>query len=276
VSARRENNATTWFRILAGKDGIIRIRDNFGGRAPKGFRKVGDNFEVTLKKGAIIEATLPKLATIPEAPANVAEPVIVHSVSGITANTLPVRIGADSNGGSRFVGDIARVFVAGRALSTEEIAALADRTNAGWDQIKGVVIALEGGRPVKLIESVQVLPADGGLTGKMYRFDGKGYLEIPHRAALNGTTGLTLAAWVRPAGEPPAMGMRIIDKSPVGSAQGYLLDTYPKDSLRLITREPHLIFPAKLPVGQWTHVAATVDGATGKQTLFLNGHPVTK
>ena len=53
-----------------------------------------------------------------------------------------------------------------------------------------------------------------------------------------------------------------------------LLDTYPKDSLRLITREPHLIHPAKLTVGQWTHVAATVDGPTGKQTLYLNGKPV--
>ena len=30
--------------------------------------------------------------------------------------------------------------------------------------------------------------------------------------------------------------MRLIDKCPVSAAQGYLLDTYPKDSLRLITR----------------------------------------
>jgi alpha-L-fucosidase 2 len=77
VSARRENNATTWFRIVAGKDGVIRIRDNFGGRAPKGFRKVGDNFEVTAKKGAVIEAKLAKPSEIPPGPANLAEPVVI-------------------------------------------------------------------------------------------------------------------------------------------------------------------------------------------------------
>ena len=64
VSARRENNATTWFRIVAGRDGALRIRDNFGGRDPQwnrsGVKKVGDDFEAVLKRGEIIEATLPK------------------------------------------------------------------------------------------------------------------------------------------------------------------------------------------------------------------------
>jgi len=64
VSATRENNATTWFRIVAGKDGAIRVRDNFGGRRPQwdrdGVRKTGDNFEVSLRKGESIQATLPK------------------------------------------------------------------------------------------------------------------------------------------------------------------------------------------------------------------------
>jgi alpha-L-fucosidase 2 len=74
VSARRENNATTWFSITAGKDGIIRLRDNFGGREPKWsrgrVRKVGSNFEIELKKGKSIEATLEKPAAIPTAPAS--------------------------------------------------------------------------------------------------------------------------------------------------------------------------------------------------------------
>jgi hypothetical protein len=113
------------------------------------------------------------------------------------------------------------------------------------------------------------------LSDKLYRLDGKGYLEIPSRAVPSGDQGLTLAAWIRPA-EFPAEGMRIIDKCPVSAARGYLLDTYPGDSLRLITREPHLIFPAKLPCGKWTHVAATVDGKTGKQRLYLNGKVVTE
>ena len=79
VSARRENNATTWFRIVAGRDGFIRVRDNFGGRVPrwncKGVKKVGADYEVEVKAGRSIEATLPGLEQIPAAPANLATPV---------------------------------------------------------------------------------------------------------------------------------------------------------------------------------------------------------
>ena len=68
--------------------------------------------------------------------------------------------------------------------------------------------------------------------------------------------------------------MRILDTSRVGTADGFLLDTYPGLSLRLITREPHLSYDAKLPTGVWTHVAATVDGETGRQVLYRAGQPV--
>jgi alpha-L-fucosidase 2 len=260
VSAKRENNATIWFRIVAGKDGVIRIHDNFGGRVPKRFRKVGDNFEVTAKKGEVIEATMSKPSEMPVAPANLAEPVVIKGSSGIRANTLPLRIGAASDGSNRFVGDIARVLVEDKMLSADEIAALADPKRVPGDEA------------IIVVEKPTNIPA---VTDKTYRLDGNGYLEIPSKAAPNGSKGLTLAAWIRPA-EFPSSGMRIIDKSPVNSAQGYLFDTYPKDSLRLITREPHLIFPAKLPVGKWTHVAASVDGRTGKAALYINGKSVAE
>ena len=82
VSARREKNATTWFSIKAGNDGVLRIRDNFGGNVPKwnvsGVKKAGNNFEVIVKKGQTIEGMLATPAAIPTAPANVAEPVIVR------------------------------------------------------------------------------------------------------------------------------------------------------------------------------------------------------
>jgi alpha-L-fucosidase 2 len=82
VSARRENNATTWLRVVAGRDGVVRIRDNFGGRLPvwngDGVTKVGDNFELTMKRGDAIEAKLPKPPAIPPAPVNAAEPVVIR------------------------------------------------------------------------------------------------------------------------------------------------------------------------------------------------------
>jgi len=82
ISAKREENATTWFRIVAGRDGVLRIYDNFGGAelrwSRKGVKKVGDNFEITMKRGQVIKGKLPKPKKIPPAPANVAAPVVVR------------------------------------------------------------------------------------------------------------------------------------------------------------------------------------------------------
>ena len=82
VSARRQNNATTWFRIVAGKDGMVRIRDNFGERDPqwnrRGIKKEGNDFVVKARRGEVIEARLSIPAEIPPAPANVAEPVVIR------------------------------------------------------------------------------------------------------------------------------------------------------------------------------------------------------
>ncbi len=81
VSARRENNATTWLRVTAGRNGAIRIRDNFGGRIPTwnrpGVTHVGDDYEVTLAAGESIEANLHRPETVPPAPADAFQPVKV-------------------------------------------------------------------------------------------------------------------------------------------------------------------------------------------------------
>jgi alpha-L-fucosidase 2 len=81
VSARRENNATTWFRISATHSGLLRVRNNFDGRPPKwsepGVQKVGDNFEIKLKAGESLEAEFVKPDACPPAPANVAVPVVI-------------------------------------------------------------------------------------------------------------------------------------------------------------------------------------------------------
>ncbi|MFO1491812.1 MAG: LamG domain-containing protein [Kiritimatiellia bacterium] len=264
VSARRRNNATEWFRVVAGRDGVVRIRDNFGGRAVRwtgpGAEKRGDNFEVVLKKGAVIEATLEAPGKIPAPPADLAKPVLLKSSSGIRSNNLPLRVGAASDGSNRFKGDIALVTVAGAAFPTALIADLADPKLLSGLTPKTVVTA---GEPEVF----------ANLAGRAFHLDGTGFLEIPSAAAPDGGEGLTLAAWIRPD-EFPAAGMRIIDKCPTTAAQGYLLDTYPGDSLRLITREAHFIHPARLPARVWTHVAATVDGKTGRQKLYINGREV--
>ncbi len=78
VSARRENNATTWFRIEATRDGLLKIRDNFLGQVPqfnrKGVNRAGGHYEIHLNAGESLEATLPKPPEIPPAPENATPP----------------------------------------------------------------------------------------------------------------------------------------------------------------------------------------------------------
>ncbi len=84
VSARRENNATTWLRIMAGRNGEVRVQDNFESRMPEWNRKVtrrGNLFVATLKKGDVLEAMLTKPAQVPPAPEKLAEPVVTRNDS---------------------------------------------------------------------------------------------------------------------------------------------------------------------------------------------------
>jgi alpha-L-fucosidase 2 len=79
VSAKRESNATTFFQIIAGKDGPLRIRDNFGGRTPRwsrdGVRQEGRDFIIHLQRGETLEANLETPAATPPAPASAASPL---------------------------------------------------------------------------------------------------------------------------------------------------------------------------------------------------------
>ncbi len=79
VSARRRNNATIWFRIVAAPWSEVRIRDNFGGRVPHWVHgkpvKEGNDYVATLWPGEVLEATLPEPAAPPAPPADLAQPV---------------------------------------------------------------------------------------------------------------------------------------------------------------------------------------------------------
>jgi len=71
VSAQRANNATTCFEIKATRDGMLRLRDNFGGVIPNFNHKVtkdGRDFVITLKKGQILSGKLAKPAGLPPEP----------------------------------------------------------------------------------------------------------------------------------------------------------------------------------------------------------------
>jgi hypothetical protein len=124
--------------------------------------------------------------------------------------------------------------------------------------------------PARIVGEVSVVDAP---TGKALRLTGAGYLEIAHGPRVNLTQACTLDAWVCPKALPPG-GARIIDKTEVGTSTGYLIDTCPGNSLRLICERGSLSHDARLVPNQWAHVAATV-APDGTLTLYLNGKAVT-
>jgi alpha-L-fucosidase 2 len=111
-----------------------------------------------------------------------------------------------------------------------------------------------------------------GAEGLRFTLDSPVYETAPDRA-LELTDEVTLEAWVQ-AGQMPASGGRILDKSLVGSLDGYMLDTHPGNSLRFSTANGHCRFDANLPVGQWTHVAGVYSAAKRVHKLFVNGREV--
>jgi len=250
------------------------------------------------------------------------------SAGAAALNELPLRIGADANGGSRFSGDIAAVQIFSRALEAGEVAVLAGvrspsgrdtsrmagalagswvfsaPTNGIFEQevgtgpsaaIKGLadVVDIAGDADAEDAgedaedagedaedagedaedagaEKVRVLAGPTAL-----RLTGEGFAEVTDHPSLNLPGDCTLAAWVRPQALPRAGG-RIIDKIPVGASRGFLLDTFPGNSLRFINPKGTIICENALPANEWAHAAATYDSATGVMALYVNGKPVKK
>jgi hypothetical protein len=83
--------------------------------------------------------------------------------------------------------------------------------------------------------------------------------------------GMTLAAWIHPTGSTDG---RIFDKVTAGVDDGFLFDTHPGNSLRLIVGNTLLNAPNCLKPGQWQHVAATFDAANGAAAIYLDGKQI--
>jgi hypothetical protein len=152
----------------------------------------------------------------------------------------PLRIACDSNQQNQFPGAIGRAAVFSRPLSPEEIARLAA---AAHDQ---------------------ATPIQDGL---LFAGDGTPR-EIPNDK-LDFNRGFTLEAWINPGRTEPG---RIFDKITAGGSDGFLFDTYPGDSLRLIVGSTVLAAPLHaIQADAWHHVAATIDSATGAASIYLDG-----
>ena len=97
--------------------------------------------------------------------------------------------------------------------------------------------------------------------------------EIGPQRALNLADEVTLEAWVK-ADKMGQGGGRILDKSAPGTQQGYMLDTYPGNSLRFLNVKGMCQFKANLPADKWSHVVGVYSASQKVMQLYLDGKEV--
>lgn len=161
-------------------------------------------------------------------------------------NDHPVRVGISQQGGERFAGQIGRISLFKSALGETEIKAMAEDKRA-------------------MLQSSDTLLE--------CRTDVPSGTLIDTLRSTDQLSQLTLEAWIRPE-KMPTCGGRIIDKTTPGGTDGFLLDSYPGNSLRLITKAATLSAHDLLTPDQWHHVAAVINRASGRVELYHNGRRV--
>lgn len=156
----------------------------------------------------------------------------------IPVNAHPLRLGKDSGGASQFAGEFGRVSMLRGELSSAKISGL--RAGARDSLLSGNDVVFS-----------RLAPAVGELTRDQGLFD----------------EAFTLEAWIKPGQSERG---RIFDKLKAGDNAGFLLDSWPKLSLRLIVGYVRVSTPENtLGADKWHHVAVVFTRRDVK--LYLDG-----
>lgn len=165
--------------------------------------------------------------------------------SDVPGGEHPLRIGYDSNGQNKFPGRIFSESVYKKALPAETI-----------------------------INHIKYDPTTKNLPPRELVESGPGEPREIDKRQVKLKSGFTLEATIKPERLVPG---RIFDRITAGGIDGFLFDTDPGDTLRLIVGPTVLIAPRGiLKAGKTCHVAATYDDASRGMKIYLDGRLVAQ
>jgi hypothetical protein len=118
-----------------------------------------------------------------------------------------------------------------------------------------------------------------GKVGQCFAFDGvNGAINVPDAPALALTNSLTIEGWLFVTNAPAALGEVLLRGDQRFGLDPYSLSVRSDDGVSAILgfgltdQSDHVAaINSLMPTGVWTHVAATLEGATGLMRLYTNG-----
>jgi hypothetical protein len=200
-------------------------------------------------------------------------------------NGLPLRFGADQNGGSRLTGAMGRTRVLAQPLSPADVAADARAqvtmtaeacptvADSGllldWNPSKGaLVVDTSGHRRDAFVAGTTAYTA--GLSGPALVLGGGTHMRSGAKVNLGPLTALTVQAQVR--ADSSGTYRRLVDAIPVGEdpSTGFLIDLTPTNNVRFIGAGAAVTTGAVVPTGSMVDLAVTL-ASDGTLTVYKNG-----
>ncbi|MEN9468489.1 MAG: hypothetical protein RL630_222 [Verrucomicrobiota bacterium] len=160
-------------------------------------------------------------------------------------NKLNFRVGVNSVGSEKFKGELGRSSIFKRALSDAEI------------------------KKIALTRSPSSQIPEGDI---LFTTTSEFYSEVPNSSQWSDSSEITLEAWVKPHASN-RIG-RIWDKTMPGNDEGFLLDSYTANNLRLIAGNHRVDIPNGLKIGEWNHVAVVMEADQNRWAVYINGQKV--